>query len=191
MEDILIKHHSQIELTNCETSFWNTFDPETKFFLLTGDPWHKVILDSTKFTSFEDCPQLVAAQPIPLQPTPIRQVPILPLLRPLPFGPPTQLPNIVDCNRRTPDPAQTDSDDDSNSDQNFLSPDTSPEVRPSRKDLKRANLLSNQILATEPQNFTRNQRKRRQRTPPARPNQWPPPQPLQDEDIQRGSCIQQ
>ena len=151
-----------------------------------------MILDRTEFTSFEDCPQPVAAQPIPPLKTPIKLVPSLPLQRPLPFGPATQPPNVVDCNLRTPAPVQTDSDDDdSDSDQNFQSPDTTPELRPSRRDLKRADLLSNQLLATEPQNFTRHQRKRRQRTPPATPNHWPPPQPQQDEDNPRGSCVQQ
>jgi hypothetical protein len=203
LQDILIKHHSQIELTKSETSFWNSFDPETKFFLLTGDPWYKVTLDTTNFINFEDCPAQpaihvpVAPQPPPIpvpQAPPVRQIPSLPLQRPLPFGPATQPPIITSAKRQQQRQTFTSDSSDSDSDNNFVSPDTSPETRVTKRDLRRDEYLANQLLATEKQNVTRQQKKKKTRTPPATPNQWPPPKPEPDDEAaqqQEGGCIQQ
>jgi hypothetical protein len=81
----------------------------------------------------------------------------------------------------------SDSESESNESDQFESPDSSPNIPASRKDLKRAEDLSNRLLATEPQNVTRHQRRKKVRTPPATPNQWPPTKPEQDEK----GCIQQ
>jgi hypothetical protein len=190
LENICIKFHSQIELTKGETSFWNNFDPATKFFLLTGDQWCKVELDHTKFVNFSDCPEPVLPAPAPVpQPPPVRHLPSLPLTRPLPFGPDIQ-PPIVAFNKSI-QKRQTDFNSDSDSEPQsdpFESPDSSPNIQASRKDIRRAEDLSNRLLATEPQNVTRHQRKKKVRTPPATPNQWPPPKPEQEEEK---GCIQQ
>jgi len=203
LEDIVIKHHSQVELTKSETSFWNSFDPETKYFLLTGDPWNKVNLDKTKFYNFEDCPAPapnpapVFIPPVPVPPVPapppVRQIPSLPLTRPLPFGPPTE-PSIITSAKRQRQ-QETFQSDSSDSDEQFQSPESSPEARISKKDIKRDEFLTNRVLATEKQNFTRQQKKKKIKTPPATPNQWPPAKPnLEDEnqqqDKQEGTCIQ-
>jgi hypothetical protein len=201
LEDIIIKHHSQIELTKSETSFWNSFDAETKYFLLTGDPWNKVTLDRTKFINFEDCPAPapVIAPPLPIPPVnppPVRQIPSLPLTRPLPFGPPTE-PSIITSAKRQQERKQEFNSDSSDSDdqEQFQSPDTSPEVKTSRKDTKRDEFLANTLLATEKQNLTRQQKKKKIKTPPATPNHWPPAKPdsEEDEDIDnnKGTCSQQ
>jgi hypothetical protein len=200
LQDIVIKHHSQVELNKSETSFWNSFDPETKYFLLTGDPWNKVTLDRTQFINFEDCPAPapVIIQPLPVPPAPappVRQIPSLPLNRPLPFGPPTQ-PSIITSAKRQQqrETFQSDSSD-SDVDEQFQSPESSPETRISRKDTKRDEFLSNRVLATEKQNFTRQQKKKKIKTPPATPNQWPPAKPNLEEnedqeDDNKGTCVQ-
>jgi hypothetical protein len=50
------------------------------------------------------------------------------------------------------------------------------------------------VLATEKQNFTRQQKKKKIKTPPATPNQWPPAKPdLEEEpdrDNNQGTCVQ-
>jgi hypothetical protein len=149
-----------------------------------------VELDHTKFVNFSDCPEPVLPAPAPVpQPPPVRHLPSLPLTRPLPFGPDIQ-PPIVAFNKSI-QKRQTDFNSDSDSEPQsdpFESPDSSPNIQASRKDIRRAEDLSNRLLATEPQNVTRHQRKKKVRTPPATPNQWPPPKPEQEEEK---GCIQQ
>jgi hypothetical protein len=131
----------------------------------------------------------------PVPAPPVRQIPSLPLNRPLPFGPPTQ-PSIITSAKRQQQKETFQSDSsDSDSDDHFQSPDTSPETRISRKDIRRDEFLSNRVLATERQNFTRQQKKKKIKTPPATPNQWPPAKPnLEDEnqedDNNKGTCVQ-
>jgi hypothetical protein len=183
----LIKHHSRIDLTDGESTFWHTFDPETKYLLLTGDSWNCVQLDTTKFISFEDCP---ASAPIPIVPPaqhrqrqPEEHQP-----RPLPFGPMLKPTVPLDQNHRIIPHAF--SSDDSDSEMEFQSPQQSPVRRHSRKDIKISEDLSNRLLATERQTITREQARRRQRTPPPEtPAQWPPATP--QDDNQRQSCTQQ
>ena len=187
LEDILIKHHSQIELTQSETTFWHTFDPETKYLLLTGDSWHSVALDTTKFISFGDCPRQIPA-PVPA-PAPL---PVLPAARPRPFAAPIQKQIITDAKPRYKQPVSSDESDQEELDSAPSSPEDNQAFRPSRKDLKTSELLSNKLLATERQNITRTQAKKKIRTPPATPNQWPPQQQQhQEEEEPRGSCSQQ
>jgi hypothetical protein len=50
------------------------------------------------------------------------------------------------------------------------------------------------VLATEKQNFTRQQRKKKIKTPPATPSQWPPAKPESDDELEdqnKGTCSQQ
>ena len=194
LEDILIKHHSQIELTQSETTFWHTFDPETKYLLLTGDSWHSVALDTTKFISFGDCPRQLPAPVLPPAPPVLRQpaqLPVLPAARPQPFAAPIQRQIITDAKPRYRQTVSSDDSDQEEFDSAPSSPEDNQAFRPSRKDLRTSELLSNQLLATERQNITRTQAKKKIRTPPATPNQWPPQQQQQEEEEQRGSCTQQ
>jgi hypothetical protein len=187
LEDILIKHHSRIELTDGESTFWHTFDPETKYLLLTGDSWNSVQLDTTKFISFEDCP---APAPTPIVPPALHRqsLPERHQSRPLPFGPLLKPTVPLDLNQRTI--PKCFSSDDSDSEVEFQSPQQSPVHRQSRKDIRNSEDLSNRLLATERQTITREQARRRQRTPPPEtPSQWPPATP--QDDNQRQSCTQQ
>jgi hypothetical protein len=116
------------------------------------------------------------------------------LARPLPFGPDIQPPIVAfnkSIQKRQKD-FNSESETDSEHSDQFESPDSSPNIPVSRTNLKRAQDLSNRVLATEPQNVTRHQKKKKARTPPATPNQWPPPKPEQDPDQPQNqqTCIQ-
>jgi hypothetical protein len=147
-----------------------------------------VALDTTKFISFGDCPTQLPA-PVPA-PAPL---PVLPAARPRPFAAQITRQIITDAKPRYKQPVSSDESDQEDFDSAPSSPEDNQAFRPSRKDLRTAELLSNQLLATERQNITRNQTKKKIRTPPATPNQWPPQQqpPQEEDDNQRGSCTQQ